>query len=91
MWEDDLVDKLGVRLTFSYPSPLLHYVMPQNISLVNLFAGVQGTFTVLHQSAGFQGDFFSELPSFAFLVIRAGALHKDNFIPVHYGEGHMHL
>lgn len=37
------------------------------------------------------GCFFSELPSFAFPVTRAGASHKDNFIPVYYGEGHMHL
>jgi len=45
----------------------------------------------LHQSTRFQGNFLSELALFAFLVSRAGTLHKDNFIPVYSGEGHMHL
>lgn len=91
MEEDNLTDNLGVHLTFLHPSPLVCYFMSRNILLVSLFSEVRVTFTALHQSAGFQGDFFVALPSFAFPVTRAGALHKDNFIPVYYGGGHMRL
>lgn len=91
MEEDDLMDNPGVHFVFLHPSPLVHYFMPWNILLGSLFSEVRVTFTALCQSAGFQGDFFAELPSFAFPVTRAGTLRKDNFIPVYYGEGHVHL
>lgn len=78
--EGNLMDKPGA---FQHPSEFVHYLVLRNFLLVRLSA--------LCQSSSFQGDFFSELPWFPFLVTRAGTLHKDNFIPVYYLEGHMHL
>lgn len=56
------MDKLGVHLTFLYPSLSVHYFMSWNILVVSLFAEVQVAFTVLHQSTSFQGAFFPSFP-----------------------------
>lgn len=75
------MDKPGA---FLHPSEFVHYLVLGNFLLLSL--------TALCQSSSFQGDFFfPELPWFPFLVTRAGTLHKDDFIPVYYLEGHMHL